>query len=107
MTDASKRGCEVVLIYDDFGSFALTENHLKELKNSGGDVITFKPLLRSLKKWNNTEIMALLLGRNHRKVMVVDDCVAFCGGMNIGVEYCSPKIGGTGFYKVKKKIKKK
>ncbi len=33
------------------------------------------------------------------QVLVVDDRVAFCGGMNQAQEYCGTQLGGTGFFR--------
>lgn len=32
-------------------------------------------------------------------MLVVDDRVAFCGGMNIAKEYCGTALGGTAFFR--------
>jgi len=34
--------------------------------------------------------------RNHRKLLIVDDIIGYCGGMNIANEYCGSDVGGTG-----------
>ena len=37
--------------------------------------------------------------RNHRKILVVDDVAAFCGGMNISQDYAGIEVGGTGRFR--------
>ena len=90
LAEAARRGVKVTLIYDSVGSSALLTNarHLAELTEAGAEVVQFNPLLSW--PWRRS-----LLFRNHRKLLVVDDSIAFTGGMNIGDEYCGRKLGGT------------
>ena len=70
----------MTLIYDDVGSLSLGDNHTKELRESGGEVIPFKPLKKMVLGVPTLQTVANLMGRNHRKLLVVDDKIAFCGG---------------------------
>ncbi len=73
---------EVNLIYDDLGSYNLEDSILEKLKKSGVNVVSFLPLrLPRLTKSLNY--------RNHRKIIIIDEKVAYIGGMNIGDEYRS------------------
>lgn len=56
--------------------------------------IPFHNVLASLPWWSEHP-----LRRNHRKVLVVDDIVAFCGGMNISGDYAGLEVGGTGRFR--------
>lgn len=72
LTDAAKRGCEVILIVDGLGSFSLLAGRkifMSEFIAAGGTFIEFNPLL---KFWNRKKGHSLLL-RNHRKILIVDD----------------------------------
>lgn len=92
LTQAKKRGCDVRLIYDALGSNKLTDLFLEDLKNSGASIISFNnPITTWPWKLRNYGFT-----RNHRKILICDDSVAFTGGMNIGVEYANEDIGGTG-----------
>ncbi len=80
----AKDGVEIRLLVDALGSRRLGRHHIKKLVNHGGKVAYFfKPLFKY--------ITLNLNYRNHRKIMVVDDAVAFVGGFNIGKEYLGYK----------------
>ena len=73
---ARQRGIRVQVLIDALGSFGLSTDFWKPLLEAGGEVRWFNPL--SLNR----------LGfRNHRKLLVCDDAVAFVGGFNIAPEY--------------------
>jgi len=76
LCQAAKRGVQVMVLVDAWGSWTLTTEFWKELRMYGGMVRWFHPLFRGL-----------LPFRNHRKLLLVDDCVAFIGGINIANEY--------------------
>ena len=94
LADAAKRGVAVTLIYDSVGSSALLLDwtHISELANSGATVVQFNPILSW--PWRRR-----LLFRNHRKILVVDERVGFTGGMNVGREYCGPRLGGNNAFR--------
>nr|WP_242491772.1 phospholipase D-like domain-containing protein [Actinomyces minihominis] len=79
---AAERGVEVFIIYDGFGSFM------------SAPALKLFPKLPTLHVHRVKEIRVGLLlgdlrrtGRNHRKILVVDDEVAFVGGFNIGKDF--------------------
>jgi len=73
---ACQRGVKVRLIIDALGSLSLSTAFWDPLTKIGGEFAWFNPI--SLSRWSC---------RDHRKVMVVDDRVAFVGGFNIADEY--------------------
>jgi cardiolipin synthase len=76
LVNAEKRGVKVRLLVDAVGSITLSNNFFTPLRDAGGHVRIFNPL--TLKRfWI----------RNHRKLLVCDDEVAFVGGFNIAPEY--------------------
>jgi cardiolipin synthase len=87
LSAAAGRGVRVQVVVDGVGS-ALDGRALEmQLAAAGVRVRIFNPL------------RMLLLGRfrrDHRKVLLVDDEVAFLGGINIGDEYGAPLPGGGG-----------
>ncbi|MEW6071620.1 MAG: phospholipase D-like domain-containing protein [Planctomycetota bacterium] len=83
---AARRGCEVVLQYDAFGSGGLRYSFTAPLVEAGGRVVVYNPLLRLRTRMSR-------LVRNHRKILVVDDAVAFCGGRNIAADYAGERFG--------------
>jgi cardiolipin synthase A/B len=75
-----KEGVEVRLIYDAFGSFALSEQDKRKMADSGIQLHPFLPLKFG---WLTQKFNF----RNHRKIIVIDGKIGFVGGLNVGVEY--------------------
>lgn len=75
-------GVEVRVLYDWVGSALYAKDQLKALVVAGAQV---RPDRADLRKLNY---------RNHRKVAIIDGCVAYTGGMNMGQEYAD---GGRRF----------
>jgi cardiolipin synthase A/B len=88
LTAKVKEGVEVRLIYDAFGSFALSEQDKRKMTDSGIQIHPFLPLKFG---WFTQKFNF----RNHRKIIVIDGKVGFVGGLNVGVEYLGEdhKIG--------------
>ena len=75
-----KEGIEVRLIYDQIGSKSTSMKFFKDLVKAGGKVEKFFPSTIWFKPYFNH--------RNHRKMVIIDGCIGYVGGMNIGKEYC-------------------
>jgi len=73
---AQQRGVRVRVLIDAVGSIALPDTFWTSLRSAGGQVRLFNPL--SLHRFGI---------RDHRKLLVCDDRVAFVGGFNISSEY--------------------
>jgi cardiolipin synthase len=76
----AKHGVEVRFMYDDFGSNALSESFIKNLKASGVQTSPFYKI----------KVLALtsrLNYRNHRKIIAVDGKTSFVGGINTSNRY--------------------
>lgn len=80
LTRQAAAGVEVRFLYDAMGSFGLDAVRLEALKRAGARVEAFLPLSPWRRRWAVQQ-------RNHRKIVIVDDTVAFTGGMNVGNEY--------------------
>ncbi|NNJ25396.1 cardiolipin synthase [Alienimonas chondri] len=87
LTRAAKRGVEVRLLYDRFGSLGLTKRFLRPLTDAGGQAETFAPRANGL-----VDRLRLNM-RNHRKIVVIDGAFGFTGGVNVGDEYMSRDPG--------------
>ncbi|HEV7929702.1 MAG TPA: cardiolipin synthase, partial [Nitrosospira sp.] len=83
LVEKQKSGVQVNLVYDSVGSASTPEEFFRPLIDAGGNVLEFNPLnpLLVRKKW--------AVGRDHRKLLVVDGQVAFVGGVNISSVYSS------------------
>jgi phosphatidylserine/phosphatidylglycerophosphate/cardiolipin synthase-like enzyme len=96
LVNAMKRGVRVTLIFDDVGSPDLTWNLLmQELVTLGADIISFNPIDRdSVRRRRFNPFL-----RNHRKLLVIDDEVGYCGSINLSAEYASIEKGGSGVFR--------
>jgi cardiolipin synthase len=82
---ALERGVKVSVTMDGIGSAVSGRTIAVELRARGAEVRIYNRLL------------SLLIGRfrrNHRKLLLVDDEVAYLGGINIGEEYAAPEKDG-------------
>ncbi len=76
LISAALRGVQVRVLVDSWGSLNLPDSFWDELRAAGGSVRWFRPLTKGF-----------LPFRNHRKLLLVDDLIAFLGGLNISDEY--------------------
>lgn len=79
LTGAAARGGRVCLLLDGFGALRLSRKDRQHLIAGGVELAFFNPLRRGGVHGN--------LFRNHRKLLVVDDVVAFTGGAGIADEF--------------------
>lgn len=83
-----KQGVEVRILFDAVGCRSVSSKYWKELQKQGIMLAEFFPaVLKHLQLRMNY--------RNHRKIVVIDNKVAYVGGFNIGKEYIGldPKFG--------------
>ncbi|HEY5297337.1 MAG TPA: phosphatidylserine/phosphatidylglycerophosphate/cardiolipin synthase family protein [Verrucomicrobiae bacterium] len=73
---AARRGVRVSVLLDAMGSWLLPGDFFKPLVQAGGEMRLFNPL----RIWRFGV-------RDHRKILLCDDRVAFIGGFNISDEY--------------------
>lgn len=75
LTAAAGRGVRVCLLFDDFGSRGLQGADRDALTRAGCELALYNPIaLGRLRR---------SLFRDHRKLLVVDDCCAFVGGAGL------------------------
>jgi cardiolipin synthase len=101
LTEAAGRGVEVYAIYDGFANLVVSPRFKR-----------FGPRLRVLEYpvynagWRFFDIRRY--GRDHRKILVVDDRVGFVGGYNVGTAYATEwrdthvRITGPGVWDLKR-----
>jgi len=82
MMSKAREGVAVNLIYDSVGSIDTDERFFDELRRAGVHVVEYNPVdpTKARRSWQ-------LEQRDHRKLLVVDDRVAFTGGLNFSNEY--------------------
>jgi cardiolipin synthase len=91
LLDRAAAGVQIRLLYDAVGSLGLSQAWLDELAAAGVSIVEFNPIAPWRARYR-------LSHRDHRKVLVVDDAVAFTGGLNISNDYASPSDGGGGWH---------
>ena len=84
----AQAGVQVRFIYDDFGSRSIRHNLAKELTAGGVEAFPFfKILFVALSNRTNY--------RNHRKIIVIDGCTGFVGGINVSDRYINDKVNNN------------
>jgi cardiolipin synthase len=102
LVQKAKEGVAVRFIYDDFGSRSIRKEFVKELKDAGIQAFPFYKIIFIL-------FANRVNYRNHRKIIVVDGCIGFTGGINVSDRYVNKpgqlywrdthvKITGPGVY---------
>jgi cardiolipin synthase A/B len=80
LIEKAKQGVEVRFIYDDFGSPGIKRKTEKAMQAAGIEIHPFHKV--------HFYLLANRLNyRNHRKILVVDGCTAFVGGINVSDRY--------------------
>lgn len=91
LIERARAGVKVRLIYDAVGSFGLPGAWVDDLRAAGCEAIDFNPIAPWRRRFR-------LSHRDHRKVLVVDNEVAFTGGLNVADDYASRADGGKGWH---------
>ena len=82
LKEKAKEGLEVRLIFDGLNSLSsFNSSYCKELKNYNIKAKVFKPLAPVLAVTQNQ--------RDHRKLFIIDNEIAYTGGINIADEYAN------------------
>lgn len=76
----ARAGLDVRLLYDAVGSQGTPAAFFQRLTQAGVQVHAFHTIWEALRQFSFTRV---LNRRNHRKVLVVDDEIAYFGGMNV------------------------
>ena len=79
LAEKIEQGVEVRLMYDWVGSLLYGKHQLHRLRRAGAHVTA------DAAKWQKLNC------RNHRKIAVIDGCIGYTGGMNMGQEYIDGK----------------
>lgn len=82
LQDAAARGVEVFVVYDGFANLVVSRRFLRfepGIHTLRFPVLRITPRLFSPRVW----------GRDHRKILTVDDRVGFVGGYNVGSLYAT------------------
>lgn len=82
----AKQGLDVNLIYDGVGSKKTPKKYFEKLEKCGGTVKEFFPPIFGIDFLNPQYNF-----RNHRKIVVIDECIGYFGGMNICLDSTNGK----------------
>ncbi len=82
----ARAGVEVRVLYDDVGCSRVKKSFFESMREAGAEVCSFLHV-------NFARITSKVNYRNHRKIVVIDGCVGYIGGMNIADRY----VRGTGW----------
>jgi cardiolipin synthase A/B len=77
LVHAARRGVLVHLMIDGFGSRLFPEDQRRQLLEAGVQLLVFRPEVWTFR------LRTTRLRRLHRKLVVVDGRIGFCGGINI------------------------
>lgn len=103
LVNAAKRGVDVKVSYDAWGSRGTTEKFFKPLIDAGGHAFPF------LHNKNNILDMRVNF-RDHHKLIIIDGKIGYIGGLNLGDQYmgwdpyfgnwrdCMLRVKGNGVY---------
>ncbi|YCM44105.1 phosphatidylserine/phosphatidylglycerophosphate/cardiolipin synthase family protein [Verrucomicrobiaceae bacterium 227] len=80
LSEKAREGIPVRVVYDAIGSIEASDLMFEEMQKAGVVVEIFRPVAPWRKRSG-------ILGRNHRKNLIVDGRVAFTGGVNLGDDW--------------------
>jgi cardiolipin synthase len=80
LSERARAGLDVRLMIDALGSFSTPNAMLQRMRDAGVKVHVFHALGHALRA---PRIFQVLNQRNHRKLLIVDDRIAYFGGMNV------------------------
>lgn len=80
---AARRGVEVEVMTDDYGTFELTPPFVAAMVDAGVKLHVFDPKPKTLGMRTN------IFRRLHRKIVVIDGTLAYVGGINFSAEHLS------------------
>lgn len=93
---AKKRNVEIYILLDEYGTKGLNEKDKKLLTSVGMELLLYNPV--------NLFHPGKSLKRDHRKLLIIDDHIAFTGGAGITDEF-TPDIKNNYWHDVMLKIK--
>jgi cardiolipin synthase A/B len=91
LIDRALEGVQVRFLYDGLGCFGLPDWYFDELRAVGVEVVEFAPIAPWRRRWGINK-------RDHQKILIVDDQLAYTGGINLGREYAPVEWGGGGWF---------
>ncbi len=84
----AREGIPVRVIYDAIGSLETDKMQWADMRDAGVSVVEYRPVAFWRKRSG-------ILGRNHRKNLIIDGAIAFTGGMNLTDEWSAEQKGDS------------
>ncbi len=91
LIERAAAGVAVRIIYDGIGGFGMSASFVASMAAAGVELVEYHPVAPWRARFN-------LSRRDHRKILVVDDELAFTGGLNISDDYADLAEGGRGWH---------
>lgn len=89
----AREGVAVFVSYDGIGSMGMFRSFWAPLTEAGGKVTEHGPIA----PWRRGFNLVRLFFRDHRKILVTDGEIAFCGGLNLARQWLPREEGGEGW----------
>jgi len=90
LIERARAGVAVFVVYDAIGSLGLFRSFWRKLVDAGGRVLENGPVA----PWRRRFRITALPFRDHRKILVVDGELSFCGGLNLAALWLPREEGG-------------
>ncbi|WP_434456441.1 phosphatidylserine/phosphatidylglycerophosphate/cardiolipin synthase family protein [Stutzerimonas urumqiensis] len=97
LCQAASRGVEIRCLLDGFGCLNLSQANRRRLSEVGVELRVYNPLSLRLRFRN--------LHRDHRKILLIDDCIGFVGGAGVTDDFWNPEKGGAFWHEAMVEIK--
>jgi cardiolipin synthase len=87
LMERQRAGVKVRIIYDSVGTWGTPDAFFDKLRDSGIELLAFNPVnpFKLRGPWAPNH-------RDHRKILVIDDRIAFTGGVNISASYANSSL---------------
>ncbi|MDH5717336.1 MAG: phospholipase D-like domain-containing protein [Spirochaetia bacterium] len=92
LINAAQKKIKINVIYDKIGSFSTASSFWNQMIQNNIQVLGYRGILKNRKRLvkNNahyplwfTDLLLSFFRRNHRKILIIDNKIAFAGGFNI------------------------
>jgi len=93
LSERARVGVRVHVIYDALGSLAVEQDMFDAMRAAGCEVLEYNPIA----PWRARFRFSKMNNRDHRKMLIIDGCIGFTGGVNLDDAWASPGDHGLSF----------
>jgi cardiolipin synthase len=83
LKDRARAGLDVRVLYDAIGSNSTSSDFFRDMEQAGVRVFAYHTIWEAILRNPIVKTLEYINCRDHRKLMIIDDRVAYFGGMNI------------------------